>query len=353
MLLSKRQFIFLSLATLLIQPVSATPILEGLTLWLDANDSNTLFTDVDCKKPAGRIDYVSCWKDKSEQNNHVSLILKSSRAKRQFDISNKKTVVKFNQSGFITETPGQISANSSYTKFVLFKIDNDKGDKKKKGAPKHNLVGSDPYETTLWANNGRLHSEHHSDNYLDSKQKLNTRKYHIATTRYSKPEVPVMPNILNLDGKQEASNYNKSDHATTFTTIGSIGSPDRLGTYFYLDGKIAEVLIYDKALNDDEIDEVEQYLAKKWGLKLQQNITFKAPNGDKTPDKAIQLHAQASSGLAVTFTSKTPKTCTIVGEGEYIQLNTIGVCTIKATQKGDKVYPKAPTATQTFLVNAN
>ncbi|MEE9445574.1 MAG: hypothetical protein V3V19_07905 [Cocleimonas sp.] len=352
MLLTKRQLILLSLASLLIQPVSATPIHDGLTLWLDANDSSTLFTDLDCKKPAGKIDYVSCWKDKSEHYNNVSLILKSSRAKRQFDISNKKTVVKFNQSGFITEIPGQITANTSYTKFVLFKIDNDKGDKQKKGAPKHNLIGSDPYETTLWANNGRLHSEHHSDNYLDSKQKLNTRKYHIATTRYSKPEVPVIPNVLNLDGKQEASNYNKSDHETTFTTIGSVGSPNKLGTYFYLEGKIAEALIYDKALNDVEIDEVEQYLAKKWGLKLKQNITFQKPNGKKSIGNAIQLHANASSGLAVTFTSTTPDTCKIIGEGEYIQLDVTGVCTVKGNQKGNKIYPKAPPVTQTFLITA-
>ena len=353
MLFSNRQLSLLSLTAFLVQSLSATPIQESLTLWLDANDNSTLFSDLDCKKPAGKIDYVSCWKDKSEQNNHATLISKSSKAKRQFDISNKKTVVKFNHSGFITEAPGQISANSSYTKFVLFKIDNDKGDKQKKGAPKHNLIGSSPYETTLWANNGRLHSEHHSDNYLDSKQKLNTRKYHIATTRYSKPEALPLPNILNLNGKEEASNYNKSDHATTFTTIGSVGSPDKLGTYFYLDGKIAEALIYDKALSDIEIDEVEQYLAKKWGLKLKQNIIFKAPNGTKNIGNAIQLHANASSGLPVTFTSNTPDTCTIIGNGDYIKLDTKGICTIKATQKGNKTYPKATGVTQTFLINTD
>lgn len=355
-----RQTVFISItffATLVTtQVTSASPITEGLTLWLDANDSKTLYTDLDCKKPAGKIDHVSCWKDKSDDKGMVTLIPKSTRAKRQFDISNKKTVVKFNHSGFISDTLGQITENTSYTKFILFKIDNDKGDEKKRGAAKHNLIGSDPYETTLWANNGRLHSEHHSDNYLDSPTKLNTRKYHIASTRYSKPETPPMPNILNLNGKQEASNYNKSDHGLAFTTIGTVGiesDKKAFGAYFYLDGKVAEALIYDRALSDSEIDEVEQYLSKKWHIKLKQNIVFPLPNGEKTVGKYSQLHAIASSGLAVNTKSITPLTCKVVKEGEYVHLTKAGVCTLKASQKGNKTYPKAKPITQTFEVINN
>jgi len=353
-----RQIITLSLSlgfSLFASSTFALPITEGLTLWLDGNDSKTLFTDLDCKKPAGKIDYVSCWKDKSDAKGMVSLIPKSTRAKRQFDISNKKTVVKFNHSGFISNTLGQITENTSYTKFILFKIDNDKGDEKKRGAAKHNLIGSEPYETTLWANNGRLHSEHHSDNYLDSPTKLNTRKYHIASTRYSKPETPPMPNILNLNGKQEASNYNKSDHGLAFTTIGTVGIDDdrAFGTYFYLDGKVAEALIYDRALSDNEIDQVEQYLSKKWHIKLKQNIIFPLPNGEKKVGGYSQLHPIASSGLTVKVESITPSNCKVVKEGEYAHFAKTGVCTLKASQKGNKIYPKAKPITQTFEVINN
>ena len=352
-----RQWLFVTLILFSIQITSATPITEGLTLWLDANDSSTLFTDLDCKKPAGKIDYVSCWKDKSDLNNRVSLIPKSSRAKRQFDISNKNTVVKFNHSGFISNTLGQITENSSYTKFILFKIDNDKGDEKKRGAAKHNLIGSEPYETTLWANNGRLHSEHHSDNYLDSPTKLNTRKYHIASTRYSKPENPPLPNILNLNGRQEASNYNKSDHGLAFATLGTVGIENdkkAFGTYFYLDGKIAEALIYDRALSDTEIDEVEQYLAKKWHIQLKQNIVFQMPNGAKTVGKYIQLHALASSNLPVSIKSTTPSTCKVTNSSDYVNLIKAGICTLTANQEGNNTYPKASIKTQAFEIkNAN
>ncbi len=350
-----RQWLFVSTMLFSIQNTSATPITKGLTLWLDANDTTTLFTDLDCKKPAGRIDYVSCWKDKSDLKGMVTLIPKSSRAKRQFDTSNKNTVVKFNHSGFISDTLGQITENSSYTKFILFKIDNDKGDEKKRGAAKHNLIGSEPYETTLWANNGRLHSEHHSDNYLDSPTKLNTRKYYIASTRYSKPEATPIPNVLNLNGKQEASNYNKSDHGLAFTTLGTVGiesDKKTFGSYFYLDGKIAEALIYDRALSDNEIDEVEQYLSKKWHIKLNQNIIFQMPNGPKTVGKYIQLHAAASSGLAITLKSTTPLTCKITDNGDYVNLIKSGICTLKANQKGDKTYPKAKVKTQTFEIRS-
>ena len=62
------------------------------------------------------------------------------------------------------------------------------------------------------------------------------------------------------------------------------------------------------------------------------------------------LSASASSGLPVSFTSNTTRTCTIAG-------NTVtgvspGTCTIAANQAGDTGYLAAPSATQSFTITA-
>ncbi|KAB2823603.1 hypothetical protein, partial [Aliivibrio finisterrensis] len=44
---------------------------SSLELWLDVNDSNTLFTDTACSTPASDGDEVACWKDKSGLDRHV------------------------------------------------------------------------------------------------------------------------------------------------------------------------------------------------------------------------------------------------------------------------------------------
>jgi hypothetical protein len=56
-----------------------------------------------------------------------------------------------------------------------------------------------------------------------------------------------------------------------------------------------------------------------------------------------------ASGSAITFTSATPKVCT-VAHGLVTFLK-IGICTIDANQGGNSEYDAAPTATQTFSVS--
>ena len=78
-----------------------------------------------------------------------------------------------------------------------------------------------------------------------------------------------------------------------------------------------------------------------------QTITFHNP-GSQTLGKPLALSAKASSGLAVSFTSETERTCTV--SGKTARFLKIGYCTIKATQAGNATYAPAKAVAQSFKV---
>lgn len=61
------------------------------------------------------------------------------------------------------------------------------------------------------------------------------------------------------------STFSASDLAGAVTfNLATGGSPG----YYYLNGYIAEVIMFRRGLNSDEITDVEKYLGKKWGVRL-------------------------------------------------------------------------------------
>ena len=77
-------------------------------------------------------------------------------------------------------------------------------------------------------------------------------------------------------------------------------------------------------------------------------ITFKAlPNG-ALGSGSFTVSATASSGLAVTFASLTPSTCSV--SGTTVSLIAVGKCTIEASQAGDTNYAAAAPVDQGFTI---
>jgi MBG domain (YGX type)/Bacterial Ig-like domain (group 3)/Chlamydia polymorphic membrane protein (Chlamydia_PMP) repeat len=82
--------------------------------------------------------------------------------------------------------------------------------------------------------------------------------------------------------------------------------------------------------------------------KGDQGISFAAPTGVTSGAADFDLGATASSGLAVSYSSKTTSVCTIVS-GE-LHVLAAGSCTIDADQAGDGNYNPAPQVEQTFTI---
>jgi hypothetical protein len=79
-----------------------------------------------------------------------------------------------------------------------------------------------------------------------------------------------------------------------------------------------------------------------------QTITFGAPSGVSYGAADSNLGATASSGLDVSYASRTTGVCTIVSGKLHVV--TAGSCTIDADQAGDAGFSPAPQVAQTFTI---
>ena len=84
--------------------------------------------------------------------------------------------------------------------------------------------------------------------------------------------------------------------------------------------------------------------------KGSQTITFGALSNEPLSASPITVSATASSGLTVSFNSRTPNKCTV--SGTTVTLVTTGTCTIQATQAGNGDYTAAAPVNQSFQVTA-
>lgn len=82
---------------------------------------------------------------------------------------------------------------------------------------------------------------------------------------------------------------------------------------------------------------------------LKQTITFTQPSNMTFGDADQSLSATSSSGLPVSFTSKSGAICSVAG-GQVRPLAS-GSCVVAADQRGNKTYQKAPTVSRTFTIS--
>jgi hypothetical protein len=85
-------------------------------------------------------------------------------------------------------------------------------------------------------------------------------------------------------------------------------------------------------------------------VPLTQTLAFGPLANRPITDPPFGITATASSGLTVTFTSLTPATCSI--SDTTVTLGAVGVCTLRASQGGDRFYQAAPNVDQSFAIQA-
>ncbi|MEE9339867.1 MAG: hypothetical protein V3U87_17485 [Methylococcaceae bacterium] len=374
----RKSALALSLSVLATQVVWAEvaekpTVTNGMVMHLDASDINADGT-VDVM---GVGEDVTQWKDRSLFNTatHDNNVYPTNTAKPPKRLTyglNGKPTVAFKESGLVTSTYDQITANTAYTKIVLFKINDLDKD--------NNLISSST--TALWTGRsadsekyGTLKSWHDPDakSFLSGVTPVNSvemvnneltqksfpKDFHIAVTRYVAPRIPTsLPNVLRLDGTEIATNNLLKNHAQSGIQIGSLDNGH------FLDGEIAEALVYDRDLSDAEVLNIEAYLKAKWGGFKEQKITLTLGKEKKQIGSKISLTAKSSSALAVdvdtvksiAVPASSKAICSLekgTSEGNYkIVLKAVGTCVVQADQDGNKAFRSADTVFSTFKVTA-
>ncbi|MEV4131956.1 hypothetical protein AB0J72_07300 [Dactylosporangium sp. NPDC049742] len=79
-----------------------------------------------------------------------------------------------------------------------------------------------------------------------------------------------------------------------------------------------------------------------------QTITWTATPDVSVTAGTVRVSATASSGLAVTYRTATPRTCKV--QGGKVTLVAGGTCTVRATQPGNDEYAPAPRADDSFII---
>jgi hypothetical protein len=99
--------------------------------------------------------------------------------------------------------------------------------------------------------------------------------------------------------------------------------------------------------NYEAAPEVQESLLVSKGTQLIELLST-APAAASVGGPSYTLAARASSGLPISFSSRTPSVCAV--EGSTVSFIAAGTCTIDANQPGDSNYDPAPEAQQSFAV---
>ena len=224
--------------------------LTGLQLWLDANDASTLFQDAAKTTAAGDGDVVGAWADKSGQGNDATQATTAQKPTLQDGIINGRSIVR----GDATDDVMEISVGplTNVAIFVVAKrrVTNSLGYVLSNGGTSSfRLV----FPTTL---NSIINSYNSVGSQVTGGfVELNTNLY---IAKYDG-----VNNILVVNNGTPDSNA----VAALAHTWTNIFARNDTGTST-VDSDIAEMLIYNTALSDEDIALVETYLSAKWGITL-------------------------------------------------------------------------------------
>lgn len=242
-----------------------TPVLNGLGLWLDANDAATI------TQAAGA---VSQWNDKSGNNRHFAQPTSANRPVFESAGLNSKPCLLMGSIRFLyrmSSTMGTLASSSAMTYFVVAETDtnfwgltmSDWFDLNRTQVGwrwHHSFFNNATALHTLKANGT---SAEINDNIAASVGATATFAKYVAAFTYD----PNSTSYMSLNGN--ASTYTAG--ANLPSTLGNASSATVIGEHKFANAglscrRIAEIMMYDRALTVTERQNVETYLKNKWGI---------------------------------------------------------------------------------------
>ena len=244
---------------------------RGLSIWLDGNDSSTMFQD-SCSSALTAVssdsDPVGCWMDKSGNGNHVSSVSGSpSFITNEF---NAKSVLRFSGAEHmrVSDLLSMKGGDEAFTVFAVasssqnaYKTILGIGDNDTNAKESWELVaGIDRYRSDF--EDAQIRTNIDSPIIMS-----NLAKPALITMSYSGGGVNDVSNQLIYENgvlKTKTQQNGSSSGAALIADTPQLNIGSNYGGTSSWQGDIAEVVIYNRLLSDHERKEVEAYLAQKW-----------------------------------------------------------------------------------------
>lgn len=325
-----------------------------LTLWLDANDSATLFTNSNCTaggNPANAAS-IGCWRDKSGLNNNATQTTGANQPTYSTSDSafNNKPAVVMESQHYLTG-PGITLRDATFF-FV---------------AKSRSVIANDNLAFFgLW--DSSVSTDYETQNSFVFSESRNSGSSTIR--RYTGGMVPggnwsnciwmdfdtshqtnvpvIIATTINQSGQLANSLQNATSSGTTDNSFpqGNIASTgylinERLGKG--PDGGIhdyAEILIYNQALSTLDRDKIHEYLSTKWGIPLSTSTSTCEPGMvfQKTADSP-QGRCQCPAGQVYISDLSTVNACNVPADN-----STFGKCVTRLTAPNyTTLYQSTPT----------
>jgi hypothetical protein len=158
-----------------------------------------------------------------------------------------------------------------------------------------------------------------------------------------------------------ASNTNGFTRVTTDTgALPSIGGPGSFNDNRFSTGYFHEILFYNSALTTSERQQVEGYLARKWGISI--SATLPSPHSFKSfPPASLPFSPRNISGLALWLDGADQSSMTLSGSNVtawndksgngYVMTNNGGTTTIATASLNSLTTVYTPSGTNTRITN--
>lgn len=237
-------------------PSNTVSDISNLALWLDAQDTATLFENSDCSTGAiTGTGNVGCWKDKSTNARHFTQTTAGRRPSVAVGAFQSLNAVKFTESSqTILKSNTALYGSSGNTVFLALEVPRNDQDRQ--------ILDAGPTggsRRTIATDSVNLFFSGASSYF-----------YHPASYTHHR--------ILTVVENGASSSISESGYA--YTTTGSIGAglsasgtPTTLGgryseNNYFIDSMVAEVIVFNRILSASEVSSVQGWLSCRYGIAL-------------------------------------------------------------------------------------
>ena len=253
-------------------PGGFNPLTLSPALWLDASDSTKLFDATSGGSTPGNGVGVARWEDKSGNDRNALQSSGTLQPTRRTSEINGRDIVRFDGSNDILTMGSDLSFiqnSAAHSIFIILKTSQTSFAA---------IIGSQTAATNpgflIGLNNTspnrlvyRLQSSSGRRQRIGSTSNISSGSAVLIACSYSGGGADVSGLSMRINGADESTTA-ESTHSGEFQKSADAAIGDRVSASLRYNGDIGEILIYPSALSTDNRNDVESYLAAKWGITL-------------------------------------------------------------------------------------